>query len=190
MTGEIGPVILPKLSTNLTRAHQSRGGEEVTRVVVHRWGVTYTDEKHEAASYYGVVNFFANPANKASAHIVFPGSALPGRATQMVRWEDAAWAEAAYNNSSDDIESADAIWLGHDPRGFQTLARCVAMRLHVRGLPALWSAERGFCRHAELGAAGGGHTACPTTDTALWHHFVSAVVYEHSRGGFRPSWGV
>src|SRR5581483_3115732 len=117
-------------------------------------------------------------ANQASAHVVFPGSAVPGEATQMVAWDDKAWAEAAYNPSSDDIESADAIWLGHDPHGMAVLARIVAFRLHARGLPATWSAERGFCRHADLGSAGGGHTQCPTTDLALWRAFCGLVERE------------
>jgi hypothetical protein len=188
-TNGIGPVILPSLAWHPTTAQRSRDGEKIVRVVVHRWGVSYTSEKNEAASYGGVVRFFTNPANQASAHIVFPGSAVPGKATQMVAWSEAAWAEEAYNNSSDDIESADAIWLGYDPRGFEELARIVAMRCHVRGIPPVWSISHGFCRHADLGTSGGGHTQCPTTDLALWHKFVTAVQYESHRGGFRPVWG-
>jgi hypothetical protein len=185
----IGPVILPELEWNPTQAKRSRNGEKVVRVVVHRWGVRYTTEKEEAASYLGVVRFFENPANDASAHVVFPGSADKGKATQMVSWNEAAWAESAYNNSSDDIESADAIWLGHDPRGFEELARIVAMRCNVRKIPPVWSISNGFCRHADLGIAGGGHLECPTTNLALWHKFVNAVHYEFHRGGFRPVWG-
>lgn len=183
------PVILPDLAWVSTKASSSRQGAPVTRVVVHRWGVAYTNEKAEASSYQGVINFFKNPANGASAHVVFPGSAVPGKATQMVAWGDKAWAEMAYNGTSDDIESADAIWLGKDPAGLAVLARMVAMRLHVRGLPAVYSAEKGFCRHADLGTAGGGHTACPTTDMNVWRDFAVRVVHEHERGGFRKVWG-
>jgi hypothetical protein len=184
------PIVLPdNLVWHPTKASGSRNGEDVVRVVVHRWGVAYTTEAAEASSYHGVVNFFNNPANEASAHIVFPGSAVPGEATQMVAWDDKAWAEAAYNPSSDDIESADAIWLGHDPQGMAVLARIVAFRLKQRDLPATYSAEKGFCRHADLGAAGGGHTQCPTTDMHLWNAFVGLVQHEYTRGGFRPSWG-
>lgn len=181
--------VLPELDWHPTQACGSRDGEQVVRVVVHRWGVAYVNEPAEATSYQGVVRFFSDPANQASAHVVFPGSAVPGRATQMVAWADKAWAEAAYNPTSDDIESADAIWLGHDPQGMKVLARIVAYRLHARGLPAVWSAERGFCRHADLGAAGGGHTSCPTTDMAVWHAFCALVEREAKRGGFRKTWG-
>ena len=172
-------VVLPELDWVPTAASGSRNGGQVVRVVVHRWGVAYTDEPAEARSYQGVINFFKNPANQASAHVVFPGSAVPGKATQMVAWDQKAWAEAADNPTSDDIESADAIWLGHDPKGFQELARIVADRLHARGLPAVWSTQSGFCRHGDLGQAGGGHTSCPTTDLHLWHLFVLAATTCH-----------
>jgi hypothetical protein len=128
-------------------------------------------------------------AHEASAHIVFPGSAVPGEATQMVAWADYGWAEAAYNPDADEIESADAIWLGKDPHGLAVLARIVAYRLHIRGLPPVWSTRQGFCRHADLGAAGGGHTSCPTTDLAYWKHFIGMVQFEHHRGEFRWQWG-
>lgn len=182
-------VILPTLDWNPTKACGRRYGHPVELVVVHRWGVRYTNEAAEAHSYVGVQNFFMDPGNGASAHIIFPGSAQPGRATQMVRWNDYAWAEAAYNPVADEIECADAIWLGMDPEGERVLARMVAARLHTRGLPPVWSSRRGFCRHADLGAAGGGHTACPTTDLFFWKRFVKLVQAEALRGGFRPSWG-
>jgi hypothetical protein len=181
------PVVLPELDWVPTQACGSRGGAKVVRVVVHRWGVAYTGEPAEARSYEGVIREFKNPANKASAHIVFPGSAVPGKATQMVAWNEMAWTESEYNPTSDDIESADAIWLGKDPVGFQTLARLVAMRLHERKLPAVWSEERGFCRHGDLGVAGGGHTSCPTTDVAVWRAFARAVREQSIRGNFDPS---
>lgn len=187
MTGVILP---PKLVQDPTAAKGNRHFSKVETVVVHRWGVRYVNETGEAVSYHGVRNYFRNPANGASAHIVFPGSAVPGEATQMVGWDSYAWAEAAYNPTSDEVESADAIWLGDDPEGMKVLARIVAFRLHVRGLPPVWSHQRGFCRHADLGAAGGGHTQCPTTNLTLWKHFVSLVKAEADRGGFRKTWGV
>lgn len=182
-------VVLPELHWKETAAQGSRGGSPVDLIVVHRWGVRYTSAKGEAADYVGVVRYFLDPANRASAHVVFPGSAVPGVATQMVGWERMAWAEAAYNPTADDIESADAIWLGKDPHGLQVLARIVAYRLHKHDLPCVWSHRRGFCRHADLGAAGGGHLECPTTNIALWRHFAGLVQAEHERGGFRDHWG-
>jgi hypothetical protein len=185
----VSRVILPRLVLRPTRAMSTRRGHEVDLVVLHRWGVKFINMPAEARSYQGVVNYFLDPKNKASSHIVFPGSAVPGEATQMVGWSEMAWTEAAFNPYCDEIECADAIWLGDDPIGLSVLARIVAFRLHVRNLPAVWSNRRGFCRHADLGVAGGGHLECPTTDISLWRYFVSLVETEVALGDFRPKWG-
>ena len=182
-------VVLPHLHWHPTAASGDRHGHPVDLVVVHRWGDRYVSEPAEKVDYEGVIRYFSNPKNEASAHVVYPGSAVPGEATQMVSWSDYAWAEAAYNPAADDVESADAIWIGHDPHGFRQLARIVAARLAVRGLPPVWSSRRGVCRHADLGSAGGGHLECPTTDLALWRDFVKLVQAEHTRGHFRQPWG-
>ena len=184
-----GPIVLPQLDWQFTRAASDRHGERIDRVVLHRWGVRYVDSVHEAASYHGVVRYFTDPKNQASAHVVLPGSAVPGEATQMVPWDQAAWAEAAFNASSVEIECADAIWLGHDPHGLHVAARITAYLLHRYRLPARWSTETGYCRHADLGQSGGGHTACPTTDLHVWGAFSELVKHEVARGGFRPTWG-
>jgi N-acetylmuramoyl-L-alanine amidase-like protein len=180
---------LPALIWHPTTACGQRHGSQIELVVVHRWGVRYVDQPGEEKSYAGVVAYFTHPANRASAHVVYPGSAVENEATQMVRWADYAWAEAAYNPVSVEVESADAIWLGHDEYGFKQLARMVAAMLHYHGLPPVWSHRRGFCRHADLGSAGGGHTECPTTDLALWRRFCGLVQAEYERGGFRERWG-
>lgn len=182
-------VVLPRLEWRPTAACGDRHGHPISLIVVHRWGVRYTDQSAEARSYQGVINWFLNPGNQASAHIVYPGSAVPNEATQMVHWADYAWAEAAYNPAAQEIESADAIWLGKDPDGMTQLARIVAYLLHRHGLPPVWSTAKGFCRHADLGAAGGGHTECPTTDMAVWRGFVRQVQAQAKRGGFRSHWG-
>jgi hypothetical protein len=192
------PIVLPELKWVPTRAKGSRHGAHVRLVVVHRWGVRYIDAVHEACSYEGVVDYFQRPSHGASAHLVYPGSSVAGgsEATQMVPWSEKAWAQGGYNAQADEIESADAIWLGHDWHGFHVLARMVAKRLRARGLPARWlhgsallSGQGGFCRHADLGELGGGHPACPTTDLRLWAVFCQAVQLEYHRGGFRPVWG-
>lgn len=180
---------LPELRWKPTTASGLRHGHPIELVVVHRWGVRYVDKPGEKKSYAGVVAYFMHPANRASAHVVYPGGAVPGEATQMVRWADYAWSEAAFNPASVEVESADAIWLGKDEPGFEQLARIVAGMLHFHGLPPVWSDRRGFCRHADLGQAGGGHLECPTTDLKLWRKFVGLVQFEHERGGFRKRWG-
>lgn len=182
-------ITLPELKWNPTANSGSRHGHPVELVVVHRWGARYPGS--EAATYEGVVNYFKEPSSQVSAHVVFPGSAVPGEATQMVHWEDMAWAEAAYNPVADEIESADAIWIGGDDHGLEVLARIVACRLHRRGLPPVWSHRRGFCRHADLGAAGGGHTSCPVDDGHLsrWEAFCHLVSIQYQRTPYRDPWG-
>ena len=187
----ITPIILPKLSWVPTQAKGSRANEKVVRVVLHRWGVAFTTEAAEARSYQGVINEFKNTANQASAHIVMPGSAVLGKATQMVPWSEMAWTEANYNPSSVEIECADAIFLGHDPHGLAVTARMTAFLLHKYGLPAVHSITKGFCRHGDLGAAGGGHTVCPTPSASspIWVAFTALVKHEAARGDFLKTWG-
>jgi hypothetical protein len=192
---EVLPHQLPQLKWEPTHNCGSRGGTPIRLVVVHRWGVRFSDEHAEARSYKGVIDYFKKPASQVSAHIVYPGSAVPGEATQMVPWHQKAWAEAYYNPDSVEVESADAIWLGHDPAGFHQLAHLVAYLLHHYHLPAhaLTSSGivhgNGFCRHGDLGSLGGGHTSCPTTDLHLWAAFGQLVKSEFHRGGFRHMWG-
>lgn len=186
----VPPIVLPELDWIPTTACGSRGGHHVERVVVHRWGVTFTTLAAEALSYRGVIREFLNPASQASAHIVMPGSAVPGRAAQMVHWSQKAWTEAAFNPTSVEVECADAIWLGHDPHGLQVTARIVAFLLHKHGLKPVHTVDGGFCRHGDLGTAGGGHTVCPVPDSApVWQAFSALVAHEHARGSFRASWG-
>jgi hypothetical protein len=197
----VNPHQLPELKWQATPNCGTRGGTQIRLVVVHRWGVRFTDEHAEARSYQGVIDFFkqkapgGDPRRAVSAHIVYPGSAVPGEATQMVPWHQKAWAEAYYNPDSVEVESADAIWLGHDPAGFHQLAHLVAYLLHHYHLPprALDAAGvvhgKGFCRHADLGQLGGGHTSCPTTDIHLMRAFDHLVVSEFHRDGFRHMWG-
>jgi hypothetical protein len=191
----VTPHVLPDLKYEPTENCGSRNGAQIRLVVIHRWGVRFTDEQAEKRSYEGVVNYFKESSSQVSAHIVYPGSAVPGEATQMVPWHKKAWAEAYYNPDAVEVESADAIWLGHDPPGFHQLARIAAYLLHHYHLPAhaVTSSSvangHGFCRHADLGALGGNHTSCPTTDPHLWAAFQGLVKSELRRGGFRHMWG-
>jgi hypothetical protein len=194
-TTQVQPHQLPELKWEATPNCGSRNGAKVRLVVVHRWGVRFTDEQAEARSYQGVINFFKQPSSQVSAHIVYPGSAVPGEATQMGPWHKKAWAEAYYNPDAVEVESADAIWLGADPAGFHQLARIIGYLLHHYHLPPAELDSpgvvhgSGFCRHGDLGALGGGHTSCPTTDPHLWAAFCGLVRYEYHRGGYRSTWG-
>lgn len=190
------PIVLPKIDWVPTKAESSRHGGRVHAVAIHRWGARYPAS--ESSTYHGVINEFKNPANQASAHFVYPGVAVGGgyEITQMVPYAEKAWTESYFNPVCVEIESADAIWLGHDPLGFHLLARQAAYLLHHFHLEPQWitgqeiiHGKTGLCRHADLGSLGGGHTACPTTDIHLWSAFCNLTFHEYHRGGFRASWG-
>jgi N-acetyl-anhydromuramyl-L-alanine amidase AmpD len=180
--------VLPDLEFVHTAAYSDRGGIRPSLVVVHRWG---------GGSLQGVEHWFENPADKASAHLVYAGEVGPnaGRCVQMVKVADKAWTEAAFNPWGISIESADAIWTGDDVDGFERLARIVAWLCHHYNISATWIQHpdlhqnpHGVCRHGDLGTLGGGHTSCPTTDPVQWQHFMALVAGEMRRGGFRPEW--
>lgn len=170
----MGNIVLPKLIWDPTAASSSRNGHEVDLVVVHRWGVRVSSTENEENTAKGVVNYFKDVRNNASAHVVYGGS-FGNYAYQMVAWADLAWGEAAFNPYADEIESSDAIWSEKDESGLHTLASMVAARLLYRNLPPVWSDRKGFCRHADLGIPGGGHLECPTTNLVLWRRFVRIV---------------
>lgn len=180
--------VLPDLEFVPTRAYSSRGGIRPSLVVVHRWS---------GGTLQGVESWFENPADQASSHLVYAGEAGPnaGRCVQMVKIADKAWTQSGFNPWGISIESADAIWVGDDVDGFERLAHIVAWLCHHYNIPGtavqhpdLHHSPSGVCRHGDLGAIGGGHTSCPTTDNVQWNHFMALVAGELRRGGFRPEW--
>lgn len=183
----VGTVTLPTLAWEPTEAKSARAaGVTIEDVFVHRWG---------GGSYRGVLNWFSDPRNEVSAHLVYAGETGPdaGRCAQMVALADKAWTEAMFNSEGVSVESADAIWLGTDPHGFARLARIVGWLLLHEKLPAAWvrdphTHDKGFLRHADGGADAGNHLACPTTDLELWAQFVARVKAEVAHGGYRTVW--
>lgn len=178
--------VLPPIRWRPTANFSSRHGAQVNLVVVHR----------PVGSYESAIETLCTVGREASAHIVLgrPKAKPTLEATQLVKWDNKAWACVDYNANSDNLEIADAAWDGTDREAWKVAARIVAFRLKARGLPPSWvrnpaKGGRGFTRHYDLGAAGGGHTD-PTTSTVSWLRFVYRVKFEYLRGGFRPSWGI
>lgn len=171
-------ITLPPLRWQESPNRSSRHGQAVHLVVVH----------DTEGGYEGSIRTLCDRSREASAHVVVREDG--NEATQLVPWDEKAWACVAFNSVSDNIELAGF----HDRLGLRELrvgARIVAFRLHKRGLPAKWSRHGltpGFTRHYDLGAAGGGHTD-PTTRLLYWLRFVALVKYEARRGHFRASWG-
>lgn len=186
----VGSIALPNLIWTPTQAKSSRAsGVEVEELFMHRWGIG--DWKHESID--GVIAHFMDPANQASSHLVYAGEVGKdaGRCVQMVALADKAWTEAADNSEGVSIECGDAMWLLADPRGFARAARIAGWLLNHEHLPAAWVRNphgthvHGISRHADGGAADGGHTLCPTDDLELWQQFVARVKAEIAHGGYR-----
>lgn len=184
-----GTVAAPQLRFRPSPNHSTRGGRRPRLVFVHRWG---------GGSFESTCGWLCKPGSEASAHVVYGGTLehAPGEAAQLVPFAGKAWTECDLNAVGISIESADAIWTGHDPFGFAQLARIVALLCHLHldacrpvGAAGILAGSHGFCRHADAGALGCGHLECPTTDAALWQQFSERVVAEHRAGGFRARWG-
>jgi hypothetical protein len=125
-----------------------------------------------------------------SAHLLTDSNRV---AAQLVPWDRKAWACAGFNAASYNVEVDDDAWNGRDPHAWATAARIVAFLCKRTGIPPSWSRDPthapGVVRHYDLGLVGGGHED-PTKDALLWRRFMADVLHEHTRGGFRPTWGV
>jgi N-acetylmuramoyl-L-alanine amidase len=185
--------VLPQLEWKPLETFSSRNGKQTELVVVHTWGASH------GATADGVWGYQSHVANQVSSHYIYGGT-LPGpnkdRLIQGVKLADKAWTECGFNAIGISIENNDTIlnW-GTDPAGMEVLARIVAWHCHKYGLPPNWvrgknllKGRKGFCRHADLGAAGCGHLQCPTTNLVRWIKFVYLVKREYKRAGFRPDW--
>jgi hypothetical protein len=185
----VGSIAAPPIAWHPSPNRSSRNGTQPSVLFNHVWGGGTLD---------GVVSWLSEPQSQASAHLVYGGQVGPdaGRCVQLVAWADKAWTECDLNPRGLSIESADAVWNGHDPEGFAQLARIVALILHVHGWPVRWvtgeqllAGTRGHARHADAGALGCGHLACPTTDLNLYRQFHARVLAESRHGGFRSTYG-
>lgn len=185
----LGSLPAPPLPYHASPNHSSRNGRRARLVFLHRWG---------GGNFASVRTWLSEPRSQASAHVVYGGTLerTSGQAVQLVPFAEKAWTECELNPVGISVESADAIWTGHDAHGFAQLARIVALLCHLHldacrpvSAAGIVAGSHGFTRHADAGALGCGHLECPTTDAALWRQFSERVVAEHRLGGFRDRWG-
>lgn len=160
-----------------------------------RHGITpYLIVVHRPVGAYGPsINWLCNPNSQVSAHVITEGNGTGvDVATQLVPWDKKAWACAAFNTASYNLEIDDDAWNGNDLGAAFTAARIVGYLCTRTGIPPDWSrapsSQPGIVRHYDLGRAGGGHTD-PTTDPVLWRWFIQQCRREYDRGGYRPTWG-
>ena len=125
----VGKLAAPTPEWHPSPNHSSRNGTQASVLFNHVWG---------GGTFDGTVSWLCSPGSEASAHLVYAGRLGPdaGRCLQLVAWADKAWTECDLNPRGISIETADAVWQGHDPEGFAQLARTVALILHVHGWPA------------------------------------------------------
>ena len=185
----LGSIPAPPLPFRASPNRSGRGGRRARLVFLHRWG---------GGTFASVEEWLSEPRSQASAHVVYGGTLerAAGQAVQLVPFAEKAWTECELNPVGISVESADAIWTGHDAHGFAQLARIVALLCHLQldacrpvSAAGIVAGSHGFTRHADAGALGCGHLECPTTDAALWAQFAERVVAEHRLGGFRERWG-
>jgi len=173
-------VVLPPLNwVESPNASARKPGVALDLIVVH----------DTEGGYQSALSWFSNRHSQVSAHIVLKEDA--SEATQMVRYSKKAWHCASFNSRSIGLEMAGFAKAGYGEQEWAVAARIVAFLLQKHDLPIRWAhggEGGGFCRHYDLGAAGGGHHD-PTTDDHIWKHFVGRVEAEVERGGFRPEWG-
>jgi N-acetylmuramoyl-L-alanine amidase/Putative peptidoglycan binding domain len=159
------PLSLPPLKWVPSPNYSSRGGQKVRLIITHSCEGNYT----------GSISWFATARSQVSAHYVLKEDGT--ECTMTVRPSNKAWACCSFNPVSESIEMA-----GYEDKGFSDAAlnahaSIVAFRLHSNGLPARFAEKgegEGFCRHLDLGAAGGGHVDWTQSDS-VWNAFVAKV---------------
>ena len=173
-------VVLPPLNwVESPNASARKPGVTLDLIVVH----------DTEGGYQSALSWFSNRHSQVSAHIVLKEDG--SEATQMVPYSNKAWHCSSFNSRSIGLEMAGFAKKGYGEHEWAVAARIVAFLLHKHGIPVRWAKNgqgSGFCRHYDLGAAGGGHHD-PTSDDAVWQTFVNRVKHEVQRGGFRPEWG-
>lgn len=160
-----GSLVLPPLKHVPSWNFSSRNGRKVDLIVVHDC----------EGSYAGSIGWFAQRQSQVSAHLVLRDDG--GEATQMVDFDAKAWHAVAFNSRSIGLEMAGFSKKGFEAAEWQVAANIVAYLLRRFSIPCQWSQHGdgpGFCSHYDLGKAGGGHSD-PTTDSAVWTHFVGLV---------------
>jgi len=157
-------MVLPALKFVKSPNYSSRGGRKVDVIVVHDC----------EGSFGGSIAWFQQAKSRVSAHIVLSEDGT--QAVQMVDWANKAWHVCGINPMSEGIEAAGYSAKGLRAPEWQALAAIVAFRLHVRGLPPVWTrgGPGGFCQHKDLGAVGGSHYDI-TSDPSVMNTFVAMV---------------
>jgi hypothetical protein len=162
--------------------------------LLHRGVKPYLLVAHRpVGAYHGSADWLCNPKSEASAHLITEGNGTKvDEATQLVPWDQKAWACMSFNSVSYNFEIDDDAWNGKDPGALLVAQRIFGFFCHKTGIPPRLSVkpthDPGIISHFLLGVAGGSHTD-PTEEIAKLKAFIRGVDYQVHRGGFRTTWG-
>lgn len=149
-------VVLTRISPN----RSARSGP-IQLIVLHS---TESDNIEASdADLAGVAGWFANPASQVSAHVITDAD---GHSARCVADAEKAWHVAAYNSAALGIEqigrASQSVWGSSE---LMETARWIALWSRRHEIPIQHGAvsggtvtRPGVVTHADLGAAGGGHT--------------------------------
>lgn len=165
------PYRLPPLLWKSSPNFSSRKGARVDLIVLHS----------TEGGYGGSVAWFQQSRSAVSAHFVLREDGA--EATQMVHLADKAWHACAFNARSIGLECAGFAAKGLADAEWRAAAAIVAYLLHHLQIPLRFARAGvgpGFCRHFDLGKAGGGH-GDPTTSDAVWQRVMALITEEYAK---------
>lgn len=172
-------IVLPKLVWRPSPNFSSRHGRRIDLLVYHE----------TAGRYSGDVSWLCNPVARASALGVLREDG--GEFTQLVRIADKAWTQGAFNPRAIGVEHSNVTSKGYSTeKQLRVSARIfgwLAWKLDIPVRISRNGSGPGICRHADLGAAGGGHTQCGMGDAAF-HRWLEMIHHEVERGDFKKQW--
>ncbi len=172
-------VVLAPLVWRESPNQSSRHGTKIDLVVYHE----------TAGHYPSDVSWLCNPKSQASAHLVVREDGH--EVTQLVEFSEKAWTQAFYNPRAIGVEHSNITQKGYaTEQQLRQSARIFGWILEQYDLPTRFARDgvgKGVCRHADLGAAGGGHTQCGMGNKDFWR-WLEMIHDERERGGYRKEW--
>jgi N-acetyl-anhydromuramyl-L-alanine amidase AmpD len=168
---------LPPLKWVESPNFSERNGAPISLMVIHDCEGGYAPS----------VSWFANSHSQVSAHIVLKEDG--SEATQCVPLSKKAWHCVNFNSRSIGLEMAGFAKAGYSEKEWQIAADIMVALMKKFDIPVQWAQGgqgAGFCRHYDLGKAGGGHSD-PTTDPAIWSSFVKRIGATAASGA-APLW--
>lgn len=157
---------IPKLKWQASPNFGLRSRVPLDQIIIH----------DTEGGYAGAIATFLNNHSKVSAHFVVKEDGY--EITQMVKVIDDAWHAVIFNSRSIGVELAGFMAKGLGAAEWDEAAWFTALLCRRYGIKPVWAQggkSSGIARHADLGAAGGGHVD-PTADiNGVWLPFIANV---------------